>query len=191
MSDAVEALLSGEVVVIPTDTVYGLACLPRFSAAVTRIFDLKGRKAAKSLPLLGNSAQAVADLAVFDVRAVELARRFWPGPLTLVLPRAEGFTYYLGEGSETSVAVRVPQNDVALELLGAVGPLAVTSANLSGHPPADTAEEAEDIFGADVAAYVDGGPGRGVPSTVASLLGQLEVLREGAVSREELEEALG
>ena len=190
MSDAVEALLSGEVVVIPTDTVYGLACLPRFPAAVTRIFDLKGRTTGKSLPVLGHSAQAVADLAVFDARAVELARRFWPGSLTFVLPRAEDFTYYLGEGSETTIAVRVPQNDVALELLDAVGPLAVTSANISGHPPADTAEEAEDVFGADVAAYVDGGPGRGVPSMVASLLEELEVLREGAVTREELVEAL-
>ena len=190
MNKALEALRSGEVIVIPTDTVYGLACLPNIPGAVSKIFALKGRSADKALPVLGHSAQALADVAMFDDRAVELARRFWPGPLTLVLPRADGFTSYLGDDASESVAVRVPQNDVALELLAASGPLAVTSANLSGEPPAGTAEEAAAIFAGDVSAYVDGGRGGGVPSTVASLVGELSLLREGAVSRAELDEVL-
>lgn len=190
MNNALEALRSGEVIVIPTDTVYGLACLPNIPGAVSKIFALKGRSADKALPVLGYSAQALADVAMFDDRAVELARRFWPGPLTLVLPRAEGFTSYLGDDAKESVAVRVPQHDVALELLAASGPLAVTSANLSGEPPARTAEEAADIFGSDVPTYVEGGQGRGVPSTVASLVPELRVLREGGVSRAEIDEVL-
>lgn len=185
-----DALLAGEVVVVPTDTVYGLACLPRFPGAVARIFSLKGRPDGKALPVLGASAQALSGVAAFNDDAVNLAHRFWPGPLTLVLPRAEGFTYFLGEDPTGSVAVRVPRNEVVLELLAAAGPLAVTSANLSGHPPADTVEDAHDVFGADVAAYVDGGRGAGVPSTVVSLRDGMEVLREGAVTRDELTEAL-
>ena len=191
MKDALEALLSGEVVVMPTDTVYGLACLPSLSSAVSRVFDLKGRPEDKGLPILGANSEILADVAAFDGRSVDLARRFWPGPLTLVLPRADGFTYFLGEDSSASVAVRVPQDEVALELLSAAGPLAVTSANLSGHPPATTVEEAEAIFGSDVSAYVDGGESRGVPSTIVSLLGDLVVLREGGVTEEELTDAAG
>jgi tRNA threonylcarbamoyl adenosine modification protein (Sua5/YciO/YrdC/YwlC family) len=190
VNDALKALRSGEVIVIPTDTVYGLACLPNIAAAVAKIFALKGRSAEKALPVLGHSAQALADVAEFDDRAVELALRFWPGPLTLVLPRAEGFTSYLGEDAGDSVAVRVPQNEVSLELLRASGPLAVTSANVSGEPPAGSADEAADIFGGEVSTFLDGGQGRGVPSTIASLIGDLTILREGAITRAEIDEVL-
>lgn len=189
MKDALEALRSGEVVVMPTDTVYGLACLPSFPSAVSRVFDLKGRPDGKALPVLGANAEVLADVAAFDDRSVELARRFWPGPLTMVLPRAEGFTFYLGDEESDSVAVRVPQNEIALELLSEAGPLAVTSANLSGHPPATTLEEAEAVFGSEVSAYVDGGESRGVPSTIVSLMGDLLVLREGGVTAAELKDA--
>lgn len=190
MTNVLDALRDGEVIVMPTDTVYGLACLPNIPAAVSKIFALKGRSAEKALPVLGDSPQSLADVAVFDDRAVELARRFWPGPLTLVLPRAEGFTYYLGDDAEDTIAVRVPQNEVALELLRSSGPLAVTSANLSGQPPAGSADEAADIFGGEVTTYLDGGQGKGVPSTVASLVGDLKVFREGAISFAELDEVL-
>lgn len=189
MKDALESLLSGGVVVMPTDTVYGLACLPSLSSAVSRVFDLKGRPDGKALPVLGADAEALANVAAFEDRSVELARRFWPGPLTMVLPRAEGFTYYLGDEESDSVAVRVPQNEIALELLSAAGPLAVTSANLSGHPPATTVEEAAAVFGSEVPVYVDGGESRGVPSTIVSLMGDLIVLREGGVTEEELKDA--
>ena len=185
MTDVVDALRAGAVVVIPTDTVYGLACLPRIPAAVQRIFELKGRPGDMPLPVLGDGVGALEDVAVFSDRAAELARTFWPGPLTLVLPRARGFTYDLG-GDDSTVGVRVPQNAVTLEVLGETGPLATTSANRTGEPPTTGVVEARAIFGDDVAAYVDGGPCRGLPSTVLSLVGPERVLREGALSVTEL-----
>ena len=191
MNDAIDALRSGGVVVMPTDTVYGLACLPEVPAAVAAIFELKGRPDDKPLPILGHDAGALRDVARFDDRAAGLVSRFGPGPVTLVLPRAAGFTYDLGGDDSASVAVRVPQNEVALELLRSTGPLAVTSANRSGEAPASTAAEAEAIFGASVAAYVDGGVGRGVASTVISLMDEPRVLREGAIARDQLLDALG
>lgn len=190
MTDAVGALRNGGVVVIPTDTVYGLACLPRHHDAIRGIFELKGRPADKPLPVLGDGVGALETVAVFDERAEALARRFWPGPLTLVLPRAPAFTYDLGGDDATSVAVRVPQNAVTLELLGTAGPLAVTSANRSGEPPATTVDEARAIFGDSVAAYVSGGPGQGTASTVLALLGPPRILREGALSAVELMDSL-
>jgi len=186
MNRVVNALREGEVVVIPTDTVYGLACLPRLPEAVAKVFLLKERPGDKALPVLGDGLGALEAVATFDERATELARRFWPGPLTLVLPRASSFTYDLGGDDHATVAVRVPLNRVALELLGETGPLATTSANRSGEPPATSAAEARDIFGDDVVAYVDGGPCRGSPSTVLSLVGPPRVLREGALTAGEV-----
>ena len=190
MSDPVAALRSGEVIVIPTDTVYGLACLPRLSDAVARIFELKGRPDDKPLPVLGDAIGALETVAEFDDRATALARTYWPGPLTLVLPRAPGFTYDLGGGDTSTVAVRVPKSAVTLELLGRTGPLAVTSANRSGEEPAITIEEARRVFGDGVAAYVEGDGGEGSPSTVISLVGPPRVLREGALSFIELMDSL-
>ncbi len=190
MNDAVTALRAGEVIVIPTDTVYGLACLPRLPAAVQKIFELKGRPESKPLPVLGDGIRALENVASFDERAVALARTYWPGPLTLVLPRATSFTYDLGGDDTSTVAVRVPQNATALELLGATGPLAVTSANRSGEDPATTVDEARAVFGEAVAAYVGDDGGLGRPSTVVSLVGPARILREGALSATELLDSL-
>ena len=186
MNEVVAALRDGGVVVIPTDTVYGLACLPRLGDAVHSIFELKGRPDDKPLPVLGDGVGALEAVAVFDDRAAELARRFWPGPLTLVLPRTPGFFHDLGGDDSSTVAVRVPQSAVTLELLSQTGPLATTSANRSGEPPATSIAEARSVFGEEVAAYVDGGACRGLPSTVLSLVGPPLVLREGALGREEV-----
>ncbi|MBW3595456.1 MAG: threonylcarbamoyl-AMP synthase [Actinobacteria bacterium] len=180
------ALRNGDVVVIPTDTVYGLACLPRLHEAVEKVFALKGRPDDKPLPVLGDGIGTLETVATFDDRAVELARRFWPGPLTLVLPRAAAFRHDLGGDDHATVAVRVPQNEVALELLSHIGPLATTSANRSGEAPATSAAEAKAIFGDHVAGYLDGGPCRGLPSTVLSLVGPPRVLREGALAATEV-----
>ena len=186
MKHAVEVVRSGGVAVIPTDTVYGLACLPELQDAVHRIFELKGRPEDKPLPVLADGFEALSAVAIFDERAAELARRFWPGPLTLILPRAADFTHDLGGDDATTVAVRVPQNEVALALLSETGPLATTSANRSGEPPAGNVAEARAIFGEQVAAFVDGGPCLGLPSTVLSLVGPPRVLREGALASEEV-----
>ncbi|MDQ3941030.1 MAG: L-threonylcarbamoyladenylate synthase [Actinomycetota bacterium] len=175
------ALVEGGVAVIPTDTVYGLAASPGSPAAIDAIFDLKGRDRAKALPVLGADVDALASIVDLDERAMRLAATFWPGPLTIVLPRAAGFDVDLGIGSEVSVAVRVPQHDLARELLSATGPLAVTSANLSDAPPASSVDEARAIFGDRVAAYLDGGRCDGAPSTIVSLVGEPHLVRQGAL----------
>lgn len=182
MTDALDSLASGNVIVVPTDTVYGLACLPHLPQAVRKIFELKGRPDAKPLPVLGDGLDSLRAVAEFDERATRLAREHWPGPLTLVLPRASRFAHDLGGDDNATVAVRVPRNETILELLASSGPLAVTSANRSGEVPATTIEEARSIFGDRPGAYIDGGTCRGVPSTVLSLVGDPVVLREGSLS---------
>ena len=182
----IDALSAGGVVVIPTDTVYGVAVSPTNPTGIAAIFELKGRSHAKALPVLGDSMEALGRIAVFDERARRAAVKFWPGPLTLVLPRAAGFTVDLGGDDRTTVAVRVPALDLTRALLARTGPLAVTSANLSGEPEARSVDEARARFGDRVAAYLDGGVAEGLPSTVLSLVGEATVLREGAIASRDL-----
>jgi tRNA threonylcarbamoyl adenosine modification protein (Sua5/YciO/YrdC/YwlC family) len=116
-----------------------------------------------------------------DPRALRLAQRFWPGPLTIVCRRAPSFELDLGGPGDGTVAVRIPASDPVLAILRETGPLAVTSANLSGTAPATTVERARAVFGREVGAYVDGGVCDGAPSTVISTVGEPTVLREGAL----------
>lgn len=184
--DAVAVVQQGGVIVMPTDTVYGLAARPDVPGAVAAIFAIKQRPSEKPLPVLGANVDALRDVVDVDERARRLADAFWPGPLTLVLPRAEAFTCDLGGRSSATVAVRVPALDVALDLLERTGPLAVTSANTSGAPPAVTVEEARAALGGRVDVFIDGGRVGGAPSTVLDLVEGPRVLREGALSGEEL-----
>lgn len=184
--EAIAALERGEVIVMPTDTVYGLAARPDVPGAVAGIFAIKQRPREKPLPVLAAHIDALRDVVEVDERARRLADAFWPGPLTLVLPRATAFTCDLGGSSSRTVGVRVPALDAALELLHRTGPLAVTSANRSGSPPAATMDEARTALGRDVRVFIDGGHVGGAPSTVLELAPRPRVLREGALSREEL-----
>jgi tRNA threonylcarbamoyl adenosine modification protein (Sua5/YciO/YrdC/YwlC family) len=177
---------AGRVVVVPTDTVYGVAALPQH---VSAIFEVKRRPTEKAIPILAASEEALRPVVRFTSEAQTLADRFWPGPLTLVLPRAESFTHDLG-GEASTIAVRVPDNDLLTALLRATGPLAVTSANRSGEPPAATVAEAKKALGAEVRAFLDGGPSKGTPSTIISLAGAVRVLRRGALPAEEIQRAL-
>jgi tRNA threonylcarbamoyl adenosine modification protein (Sua5/YciO/YrdC/YwlC family) len=187
---ALEALARGELVVLPTDTVYGIAARPEKPQAIRRIFDAKGRPDDKPLPVLGASLDALRSVALFEGAAMKLAQELWPGPLTLVLPRAPGFDHDLGR-TDPNVAVRVPSSGIALELLDRAGPLAVTSANRSGEAPCSTAEEAMELLGDAVAVYLDGGPSEGEPSTVVSLVGsEPEVLREGPIEMTTIDDLL-
>jgi L-threonylcarbamoyladenylate synthase len=185
--DAARRLVAGEVVVIPTDTVYGLAARPDLPLAVSAIFALKGRPGDKPLPILGGSVSQLESVAVFDGGARLLAETFWPGGLTIVLPRAPGFDHDLG-GTGSTVAVRVPDSELALRVLGMTGPLAVTSANVSGRPPAATGEEARAYF--EDVPLLEGGTAGGRASTTISLIGGLTVLREGEVTEEALRQSL-
>lgn len=183
--DAAErALTDGEVVVLPTDTVYGVAARPDVPGATARIFQVKRRSLDLTLPVLVGGVDDAARVAVFDSRARALARRFWPGGLTIVLPRASlSAEWYLGEDRDT-VGLRVPDHPVALELLSRVGPLAVTSANRSGEATPPTCEGVREVLADAVAVYLCAGSATGAtPSTVIDLTGlEARILREGTIA---------
>lgn len=189
-SELVEVVRSGQPILVPTDTVYGIAADPANPHAVAELFQLKGRPPEKALPVLGSDVAALEKVAVFNEPARALARLFWPGALTLVLPRAEGFDHDLGGGDDGSIAVRVPNSTPLRALLDRTGPLAVTSANRSGEEPAATLEEALLVFGSTTPALDGGEAAAGEPSTVLSLLGAPEILRQGAISLSAIQECL-
>lgn len=184
LGELVAALRSGKPLLVPTDTVIGIAVDPSVPGAVDSVFALKGRPSDKPLPVLGPDAAGLTAVANFTDEALLLAERFWPGPLTIVLPRAPGFTTSLGQGSERSVAVRVPRSPRLQQLLAVSGPLAVTSANPSGLPPTSDMDEARATFGTETPFLSDEGlaGSTGESSTVLSLLGAPEILRAGTVS---------
>ncbi|GIG60917.1 threonylcarbamoyl-AMP synthase [Longispora fulva] len=187
--EALAAVRRGELVVMPTDTVYGLAADPFDKVSVDRLLTAKGRgRERPSGVLIGTWDQLDLVTAPLAPVARALAERFWPGALSLVVPQAEDLGWDLGETGGT-VMVRMPADPVARELLTMAGPLAVSSANLHGEPPATTAEEAARQLGTRAAVYVDSGPAAlGTPSTIVRCVGAgWEVLRLGAVSVEEIE----
>ena len=196
MSDPIDAAVTavegGRLVVLPTDTVYGLGARPDDASATRRIFEAKGRPRDLELPILVPSIGSATEIVVVDDRARALAARFWPGPLTLVLPRAPASAGWDLGGDIETLGVRVPRHLLALAVLERTGPLAVTSANRSGQPPATTCEELHRIFGQAVEVIVcEERPLRGAASTVADLAhGAIRVLRVGAVSRAEIDAAL-
>jgi tRNA threonylcarbamoyl adenosine modification protein (Sua5/YciO/YrdC/YwlC family) len=182
----VEALAAGKVVAVPTDTVYGLAVDPRLAGAVDRVFALKQRPEQFQLPVLIADPAGLVDLAEATAAAERLISRYWPGPLTLVLPRRSGIAFDLG-GDSATIGLRCPANSLLKELLRSTGPLAVTSANRHGEAPLRTADEVRGHFGAAVTAVLDGGRCDGRPSTVISLTGAgVKCLREGALLFAEL-----
>lgn len=184
----VELLRAGEVIGFPTDTVYGLAALAAHERAVRRVFELKGRSLSRPLILMVADSDQLSGWAEVDQRARGYMRRWWPGPLTLVLPASEGVEPPLtSAGHPRTIAARIPDHPVALALLRAVGePLATTSANRSGEPPALMALETAWVDG--LAAVLDGGRAPGeVPSTLLDISGdEPRVLRCGPVPAEAL-----
>lgn len=189
---AVEILRRGGLVAFPTDTVYGLGALAFDGQAVESIYTAKGRPAEKAIPiLLGNPDDLSRVAAYVPEMALTLAARFWPGPLTLVVPKHPALPKAVS--SEPTVGVRVPNHFSARTLLQAAGPLAVTSANLSGEPSTSTAQEVLAQLDGQVALILDGGrtPG-GIPSTVVDCLAaQPKILREGPISSLEISRSLG
>jgi len=203
MRRARQAIGRGELIVIPTDTVYGVAADAFSPAAVQRLLDAKGRGRDQPPPVLVSGPATLKALAESVPEAVErLVDAFWPGGLTIVLPAQRSLTWDLGE-TQGTVAVRMPDSRVALELLEETGPLAVSSANLTGKDAAIAASDALDMLGDKVAVYLDTGLSRdGIASTIVdatSLVARGEdspkpvvrILREGAITREQLEDVLG
>ena len=193
---AAHALRAGHLVVFPTDTVYGIACRPDEPSATSRLFQAKRRPAGLNLPVLAPSTGEALDLIQANDAARRLAGAFWPGALTLVLPRAERpMGWYLGDETRT-IGVRVPNHPLSLALLEQAGPLAATSANISGSAPSPNPTALPDAFGETVAVYVLISPGSqhrtGSSSTVVELAGdELRVLREGPIDAGEIARVAG
>lgn len=188
------ALKAGGLVILPTETVYGLAADASDARAVARIFEAKGRP--RFNPLIAHVADldAARRIAHFDDRALKLAQAFWPGPLTLVLPVAdEAAVCDLARAGLDSVAVRVPGHPVARALLAAFGgPLVAPSANRSGRPSPTTFDDAVEETGVAATAVLDGGDcAVGLESTVVALLDAPRLLRPGAVTRAQIEAVIG
>lgn len=204
-----QAIGRGELVVLPTDTVYGLAADAFSPEAVQRLLDAKGRGRQSPPPVLvPNTATLAALAAEVPAAAAALAEAFWPGPLTIVLPANPSLSWDLGDTGGT-VALRIPDHELTLELLRETGPLAVSSANRTGKPAALNVSEAQRMLGDRVAVYLDAGesPGDGTASTIVDGTGlgagdgadgdgadgdggTLRILREGGVSREAIAELL-
>ncbi|GAA3880012.1 L-threonylcarbamoyladenylate synthase [Saccharothrix violaceirubra] len=193
LASAATGVRSGRLVVLPTDTVYGIGCDAFDAKAVRYLLEAKGRGPDMPVPVLVGSWTTIDGLVLSvprDARA--LIEAFWPGGLSLVLQHAPSLTWDLGHTRGT-VMLRMPLHPVALELLRDVGPMAVSSANKSGFPPATTAAQAQQQLGEEVGVYLDGGTsGENIPSTIVDLTGpEPLVLREGAVAVSQVREVLG
>lgn len=187
------ALKSGRLVVMPTDTLYGLAADAFDGNAVADLLRAKGRGRDMPVPVLVGSWTTIDGLvASVRPRTRDLIKAFWPGALSVVVQQAPSLAWDLGDAQGT-VMLRMPLHPVALELLREVGPLAVSSANISGRPPATTATEARDQLGGSAAVYLDGGRAEhSVASTIVDLTSeQPRILRAGAVSTDAVAEVLG
>src|SRR5215467_11462311 len=192
LAEAAASLRKGDLAVIPTDTVYGLAADAFSPPAVTSLLAAKGRDRQMPPPVLVGTVRAATALVEdLDAFGKDLIDEFWPGGLTLVMRANRNLIWDLGDTKGT-VAVRMPLHEIALELLKETGPLAVSSANRTGAPPATTAADAEAQLGEAVAVYLDGGPCPGdVPSTIVDLTGPVpRLLRAGAISVRRLREVV-
>ena len=189
---AVSAVLRAELIVLPTDTVYGVGTDAFSAAAVEALLAAKGRDRSMPVPVLVGSQHMVdALVAELSDAGRDLIAAFWPGALTIVVRHTTHLAWDLGETLGT-VAIRMPDNDIALEVISRTGPLATSSANRSGHEPATTMLEARLQLGASVSVYLDGGPTAGpVASSIIDLTGeQPRVLRAGAIDLDRLREVV-
>lgn len=192
-----QAISRGDLIVLPTDTVYGVAADAFDSKAVAKLLAAKGRDRTSPPPVLVASVEAAAALAAqVPAPIVALAEKFWPGPLTIVLDAQPALDWDLGDAGGT-VAIRIPDHPVTLEILSETGPLAVSSANQHGKPPATTADEANAMLGDSVAVILDSGASSadGLASTIIDATGvderggAIRVLRAGAITGADLIEA--
>ena len=182
LDEAADAALRGELIVIPTDTVYGIGTRPDDSSATGRLFAAKARSRTLALPVLVPTTVIARDLAVFDGRAERLAGALWPGAVTFVLRRAPASRDWdLGRDAST-IGLRVPHHPMALAVLALTGPLAVTSANRTGQPTPRDCDDLQRAFGGLVEVYLCADePVAGAPSAVVDLTGEEpRIVREGA-----------
>lgn len=174
---AVECIRGGGVVVVPTDTVYGLAASIEHPGAVGRIFDIKKRARSKPLAVLVSTLEEAKSLGIFSDEALDLVRTEWPGGLTVVTHRSEAAREIDLGGDGSTIGLRIPNHDFLLEVMRETGPLAATSANPSGQSVPETIDEIVRVFGESVDLYIDGGRLQGAPSRVVTLLDGKRILR--------------
>ncbi|MCJ7552231.1 MAG: L-threonylcarbamoyladenylate synthase [Anaerolineae bacterium] len=188
---AIACLQSGKLLVVPTDTIYGIAALPGQANIIDQLYTARGRAQEPALPFLLASAEEMAGLTRTNARALRLAQRFWPGPLTLILPPAANLP---AEFRSYPIALRVPNFAPLIDLLKMVGgQLLATGAIRSGYPPAITAQEAADLLEGYVDLVLDGGlcP-YGIPSTIVDCIADPPVIvRRGAISGTKIRQVLG
>ena len=192
LSAAVDAVQAGQCIVLPTDTVYGIGADAFNNDAVAKLLATKRRGPDMPVPVLVGSWTTIQGLVrEFSDTAKILVEAFWPGGLSIVVPEAPSLPWNLGDTRGT-VLLRMPNQPLALELLQRTGPMAVSSANISGNPPALNAANAKQQFGDAVGIYLDGGDAQvGEPSTIVDISGsQPVVLREAAISAERIGEVL-
>ena len=192
VTEAAAAVRDGELIVFPTDTVYGIGARPDDARATSRLFEAKRRPRDLELPVLGATEEVLRGVAVFDRRADRLSAACWPGPLTMILFRTpQSMGWELG-GDPGTIGVRVPKHPLALAILAATGPMAVSSANRSGEPPAGSCDELERAFGDMVSVYLcEDSPLEGSASTVVDLTGDpARVVRLGVLGFEEIARAM-
>jgi len=193
IDEAAAEALAGNLIVLPTDTVYGIGTRPDLPDATRKLFEAKERPRDLTLPVLVPSAEDAARVAEVDDRARHLMERFWPGPLTIVLRRtAPSREWDLGADRDT-IGLRRPRHLLTLAVLERTGPLAVTSANLSDRPTPSACEELVALFGDRVSVYLcQQEPVAGAPSTVVDLAGDdARVLRRGAIPEDDVLAELG
>ncbi|WP_026460734.1 L-threonylcarbamoyladenylate synthase [Schaalia suimastitidis] len=189
---AATAVSRGDLLVLPTDTVYGIGCDATNATAVATLLAAKGRGRQMPPPVLVASPADIDTLCVnVPAAAYRLAECYWPGALTLILHARTDLGWDLGDTGGT-LALRMPDHAITRELLGVVGPLAVTSANTTGHAPATNIDQATHYFGDTVAVYIDAGPTKGaVASTILDLSsGDISPIRLGPISLEDIERTL-
>ena len=179
----VKSIKKDGVVIFPTDTIYGIGCSAFRSKPIERIFNIKGRDFSKALPILISNFEQINMVASgLNQRSEKLFKAFWPGPLTIILPKHSSLPPNLSPND--TVGVRMPNHSWLFELINQTGPLAVTSANLSGKPEARNAEEAIQTLDGNIDLIIDGGQScSNLPSTVVDCQSaEIKVLREGSIS---------
>lgn len=193
MAAAEDAVRDGQLVVLPTDTLYGIGCDAFNNQAVAQLLAAKHRGPDMPVPVLVGSWDTIKGLvATYSSAAQGLVEAFWPGGLSIVVPEAPSLPWNLGDTRGT-VMLRMPAHPVAIELLRRTGPMAVSSANISGMTPPAVLSDAERQLGNSVSVYLDGGEAPvGLASTIIDVSGMTpRILREGAITAEQISEVLG
>lgn len=187
ITSALEVILAGGLVAFPTDTVYGVGCLAFHQQSIESIYVAKDRPVEKAIPvLIGDNDDLTKVAEEIPIFAMKLIARFWPGPLTILVPKKPTLPEAISATS--TVGVRVPDHDVARAILRLAGPMAVTSANISGQESPRTAQQVWEQLGGRIPLILDGGetPG-GIPSTLVDCTSnEIQILREGPISKAEL-----